>query len=299
MRSGKPSDTAEAMAAARAFGSHIYRAEAILDDPLAEHFLGARFRVLYRLMQRFGTDRINLGVASLYDRVLPGAIGWVLTRHRYFDDAIDEAVRGGASQVVFVGAGYDSRAFRQQALSGVRVLEIDHPDTQARKKKIVQRLFGALPAHVRYVSLNATRGDLRQLAEHGFDRRARAVFVLEGFLWYMPPDVARAILGAIAAIAAPGSRVIFDYILPAVVDGTCTLEGARRHRSYCARRGEPILSGIDPDHLEAYLGDLGLRLVDDLGSDALGARYTRSGRRDVKIYPFLRIASAEVGAPAS
>jgi methyltransferase (TIGR00027 family) len=294
MKEGTPSATAEAMAAARAFGSHIYEREHILDDPYAQRFLGPRFSQLYRLVRRVGVAPINLGLASIYDRMLPGSMGYVLTRHRYFDDAIDEAVRGGAKQVVFVGAGYDSRAFRQKALSEAKIFEIDHPDTQARKKRIVQEIFGNLPKNVSYLSLDATKGDLRQLPEHGFDRHSPALFVLEGFLWYMPPDIARAILAAIVAIATPGSQVIFDYILPSVVDGTCHLEGAQKHRAYCARRGEPILFGIDPAALAGYLRAIGLKLIDDVGHDTLKARYTAGSRRNIKVYPFLRIARATV-----
>lgn len=293
MKAGRPSDTAEAMAAARAFGSRVPGLEHILQDPFAEHFIGPRYWALHRLI-RFGFAPLNLGMVSVYDRVLPGAVGWVLTRHRYFDDAIEEAVRDGAKQVVLVGAGYDSRAFRLEALSDVRIFEVDHPDTQARKKKIVQRLFGELPKRVEYIPLNATRGDLRRLPEHRFDRSSRSVFVLEGFLWYMPPKVARSILVAISEIAEPGSQVIFDYILPSVVDGTSVLEGAAQHRRYCERRGEPVLFGIEPQQLAEYLRQNGLRLIDDVGSDTLKVRYADQGRREIKISPFLRIARAQV-----
>jgi methyltransferase (TIGR00027 family) len=282
------------MAAARALGAHVYRRENILDDPYAVHFLGARFSALYRVVRRLGWERLDLGLAALYDRVLPGSVGWVLTRHRYFDDAIAEAVQGGAKQVVFVGAGYDSRALRQKALAQAAIFEIDHPDTQARKKRILQQLPGGLPKNVHYISLNATRGDLRELPQHGFDRKAKAVFVLEGFIWYMPPEVASDIFAAITEIAEPGSQVIFDYILPSVVDGTCTLEGAQKHRAYCAKRGEPILFGIEPDQLAEYLRATGLSLIDDMGQDGLKARYTQGSRREIRIYPFLRIARAEV-----
>ncbi|HMI84024.1 MAG TPA: class I SAM-dependent methyltransferase [Polyangiaceae bacterium] len=292
MRAGAPSATAEAMAAARAFGSHVYRREGILNDPYAEQFLSGRFSTLYRFVRRVGSERFELGLARLYDRMLPGSIGWVLTRHRYFDDAIDEAVRNGARQVVLVGAGYDSRAFRRSALAAVKIFEVDHPDTQRRKTEIVRRIFGRLPEHVRYLPLDATRGDLRQLPERGFERSSPTVFALEGFLWYMPPDVARAILQAIAELAAPGSEVIFDYILPSVVAGTCLLEGAEKHRQYCARRGEPILFGIEPEQLARYCTEVGLSLLDDIGGDALSARYTTGARLPIKVYPFLRIARA-------
>ena len=296
MKEGDPSDTAEAMAAARAFGSHVYREEAILEDQYAARFLGPGYAALYRVVRSLGLAPLDLGLASLYDRILPGSVGWVLTRHRYFDDAVAEAVRTGAEQIVLVGAGYDSRAFRQKEISGIPIIEVDHPDTQARKKRVVREIFGELPANVTYLALDATRGDLRKLPQHGFDRGKRAVFVVEGFLWYMPPRVARDILAALAEISAPGSLVIFDHILPSVVDGTCRLEGAEAHRRYCARRGEPILWGIEPAGLAAFLSEVGLRLVDDVGHADLRARYTARSRRDVKVYPFLRIARAEVPA---
>jgi methyltransferase (TIGR00027 family) len=290
VKQGTPSATAAAMAAARAFGTVAFRAEAILDDPFAEHFLAGAHARLHRLVRR-DIRLVNRGLTSLYEGLLPGGIGYILARHRTFDDAIVRAVEGGATQVVMVGAGYDSRALRQPALAAARIFEIDHPDTQARKKEIVARLLGRLPANVDYISLNATQGDLRQLPGLGFDQKAKAVFVLEGFLWYMPPDVARAILAAVAAIGAPGSLVIFDHILPSVVDGSCTLEGARAHRRYCARRGEPILWGIEPAALPGFLDEVGLRLVDDVGHDALSAL---SAPARLKVYPFLRIARAEI-----
>jgi len=296
VKEGTPSWTAEWMAALRACGSLLLEDE-ILADPFAKHFLSRRFSWLYSLA-RLGIGPLNRGLTSLGERLLPGTLGWVLTRHRYIDDGVDEAVRAGATQVVIVGAGYDSRALRLPALSAVRIFELDHPATQARKKEIVLRIFGDLPKHIDYVSWDARQRDLQQLPELGFDRDTKAVFVLEGFLWYMPPEVARATLRSIAQVAAPGSVVLFDYILPSVVDGTCTLEYAKETREQLAKRGEPVLSGIEPEHLASYLRENGLRLIEDVGHDRLRERYMRSNRRKIKIYEFLRIARAETDPAA-
>jgi hypothetical protein len=65
----------------------------------------------------------------------------------------------------------------------------------------------------------------------------------------MPPDVARAILRTIVAVAAPGGLVLFDYILPSVVDGTCRLVGARRHARYCAGGIEVRVGIVDEGHV--------------------------------------------------
>ncbi|HWO24079.1 MAG TPA: SAM-dependent methyltransferase [Kofleriaceae bacterium] len=296
MKEGIPSSTAELMAVLRATGEFLQENE-ILVDPYAKHFLSKRFSWLHSLV-RLGLRPLNRGITSLSERLNPGTLGWVLTRHRYLDDAIHEAMRAGATQVVIVGAGYDSRAFRLPALSAARIFELDHPATQARKKEIVRRIFGDLPKHINYVSWDAQQQDLQQLPELGFDRNTRAVFVLEGFLWYMSPEDARAILRSIAQVAAPGSVVIFDYILPSVVDGSCTLEFANKLREQLAQRGEPIRSGIEPEHLASYLRENGLRLVDDVGHDQLRERYMGRGGWKIKIYEFLRIARAETDPAA-
>ena len=40
---------------------------------------------------------------------------------------------------MILGAGYDSRAFRfENELGGVKVFELDHPGTQARKKQLLE-----------------------------------------------------------------------------------------------------------------------------------------------------------------
>lgn len=297
MKAGRPSDTAEAMAAARALGSHVYRDERILDDPFAQYFLSARHRALFGLLRRVSANALGSRVVSLYNRRVPGALGWVLTRHRYIDDSIEAAAQSGISQMVFLGAGYDSRALRQQALINRRIFELDHPDTQHRKQRIVRRRLGGLPDNVNYIALNATHGDVRELLAHGFDPRTPALFVLEGFIWYMPEAVACNVLRTIAAIAAPGTRLVFDYILPEVVDGSSVLEGAREHRAYCAERGEPVLFGIEPAALRDFLQDHGFRLLDDVGHEVL-VRYTRRSAKPINISQFLRIATAEVSMRA-
>jgi len=52
------------------------------------------------------------------------------------------------NQVVILGAGFDSRAYRIPGIEQARVFEVDHPTTQAKKKDVVTRRFGTLPPHV-------------------------------------------------------------------------------------------------------------------------------------------------------
>jgi methyltransferase (TIGR00027 family) len=76
----------------------------------------------------------------------------MVIRTRYIDDALARAVNGGARQVVILGAGFDSHAYRcQELLAGVRVFEVDRPATQALKRQRVDAVLGGPPRNLTYV----------------------------------------------------------------------------------------------------------------------------------------------------
>lgn len=291
METGTPSRTAEAIAAARAFGSHLYRSLGILDDPYAQYFLRPKFYKRLVLVRRLSVGPGRSMFLRFYERKHPGALGWALCRHRYMDDLIKEAVGEGVSQVVLLGAGYDTRAFRLGLPNAVSILEIDHPATQAVKLKVIRNRFGQPPDNASYLPMDVTATNLRQVVgAAGFDARRPTLFVLEGFLWYLEPSVATEILRSIKWIAPSGSSLVADYVLPEVVEGGASASAdAQAHRELSRRWGEPILSGIEPTQLGAYLRDVDMRLTDDVGPDELASRYGA-----VSMHPYFRIMRAEI-----
>jgi methyltransferase (TIGR00027 family) len=81
-----------------------------------------------------------------------------LIRTRFADERLESAVRAGAAQVVILGAGYDSRAYRlRELLKDVRVFEVDYGPTQEYKKRRVQEIFGCFPTNLTYVPIDFTR----------------------------------------------------------------------------------------------------------------------------------------------
>jgi methyltransferase (TIGR00027 family) len=71
-----------------------------------------------------------------------------MTRH--FDEVLLSEIRAGVEQVVLLGAGYDSRPFRfRDALGDIRVFEIDHPGTQARKRRMLEEIGEPSPPNFR------------------------------------------------------------------------------------------------------------------------------------------------------
>jgi methyltransferase (TIGR00027 family) len=97
-----------------------------------------------------------------------------------------ESLAAGATQVVILGAGLDSRAYRfGDLLRGARVFEVDFPPTQEYKKKRVREILKGLPPHVAYAPIDFTKEDLATvLRQAGYDTTKKTVFVWEGVTLY-------------------------------------------------------------------------------------------------------------------
>src|SRR5207245_464739 len=63
----------------------------------------------------------------------------IAARHRFAEDRLAAAVAAGTTQLVLLGAGLDTSAYRNPH-AGLRVFEVDHPQTQQWKG---ERLAGA------------------------------------------------------------------------------------------------------------------------------------------------------------
>ncbi|MCP4655187.1 MAG: class I SAM-dependent methyltransferase [bacterium] len=291
MQEGKPSPTAEAMALVRAVETSKPESIRVVDDPYAHWFLGPAYTIVLGLTRSPLLDAL---VRRFYDFRYPGLNGYVMCRHRQMDEWLVAAADSSVDQVILLGAGYDTRFIRFGArLAGARRLEMDHPATQSRKRKVLQARTGTDPSHVELVSIDLADPDpMAALEGSGFESGRKNVFVLEGLTYYIDRRDVEATLGFIKERSAPGSVVIFDYLYRSLVEGTCELDGARKIERGVRRRGEPFVFGLDLGELEPFIEPFGFRVAEELGGSELRARFL--GDRPLKIYPFARLAVAEV-----
>jgi methyltransferase (TIGR00027 family) len=144
----------------------------------------------------------------------------IAARTRFVDAEVTEAIEAGLRQVVTCGAGYDDRALRFRT-SGVRFFELDHPATQADKARLLRALGEAAGsadgggegaaggAPLTLAAADFSSDDAGEvLARAGHDARQPTLFVCEGLLVYLDEDACRRLLTALAARAAPGSRLV-------------------------------------------------------------------------------------------
>lgn len=265
----------------------------LFDDPLASAFLSRRLRWALRLSR---LPVIGLAVPwSLVDGHWAGSRGTVVARTRYIDDVLGEGLRGGAEQVVILGAGFDSRAYRIRGIERTRVFEVDHPLTQARKRDVVTQRLGALPPHVTLVSIDFDTETLDTgLQRAGYRGDARTFFICEGVTHYLAADAVDAVF-RYAARSAAGSRMVFTYIHRAILADSSAFAGAAATLSTVRRGGEPYTFGLDPANLPQYLAARGLVLIEDVDATAYRERYLAPvGRGHEPLSEFQRAALVEV-----
>jgi methyltransferase (TIGR00027 family) len=215
MKKEKPSPSAEMVSAVRATESMRPANEQICNDPFAKDFLGTKFTIL---MKNRLLTRIALWKA---ERTNPGAVGCVASRTRYIDDYLQACINDGIKQLVILGAGYDSRAYRfDELIRNVKVFEVDHPATQKVKIEKIKKIFGFQPNHVFYIPIDFEREKLdKRFFESGYDRNLKTLYIWEGVTMYITAEAVDKTLAFVTNNSGKGSSIIFNYIFQSVVDG--------------------------------------------------------------------------------
>ncbi|TMA86099.1 MAG: SAM-dependent methyltransferase [Deltaproteobacteria bacterium] len=271
---GRPSQTAEAVCLMRASDQRRPPAGRIVDDPYARWFLGPMSRATLASWEASGRW------GRLAERLSPGLTAWVLTRHRYIDDCLVRALEGDVDQVVLLGAGYDTRAYRfARQLGGRPVFEVDFPATSRRKARIVARHAGELPrTTVRIVEIDFQSQSLRErLLASGFRENTRNFFIWEGVSMYLTREAVKATLRTVYELSAVGSEIAMDFWY--LIDQPDMVSTAYRlSPNLLSFIGEPITFGIHPEDVGPFLERLGLHPLEVADAKALEERYVRDGR---------------------
>jgi len=298
---GKPSKTSLLVAMWRAIGARNPDAEMRNPDYLAGRFLGAQERAL---MSETSTlpcldMKFEEAMQCLQDAGVTASFFNILSRTKHIEATLRQAVEGGTTQVVILGAGFDSRVYRlRDLLHGVKVYEVDFPPTQEYKKRRVQEVLGRLPTNVIYVPIDFAKQDLREvLRKAGFRGDHKAFVVWEGVTFYLPPEAVEATLRFVGG-SVSGTSIIFDYVIERAIRGDHGDEALKRTMSTNAKWGEPWVFGIREGKVAEFAARYGLTVVSDVGADELTRRYLTKSDGTVIGRPgwYLRICHAEVSS---
>lgn len=282
-----------------ALGAATVRAFAALEadarirnpDYIAREFLDAAVRPALGDSQKVAAFRAQL------ESILPGAYHFQNARTLHIDARLEKAIGDGCTQVVMLGAGFDSRAYRFGAQhKNVRFFEVDLPALQQEKKSKIAEFLGPPPDNVEYVALDFNTQTLQELLDMpAYDAALPTFFNWEGVSYYLTAAGVDATL-AFVRVSAPGSRLLFDFMPRAMIDGSGDYYGGEQSRSYMAKFGEPLLFGIEDGTVETFLRDRGFALTSLLTNRELENTYliNSEGELDGRISGYVRIAEAEV-----
>jgi methyltransferase (TIGR00027 family) len=286
MKKNQSSLTAAGIAIVRAVESEKPAAERICYDPYAGQFVSAG---LFYFVKFFAA----LGYADWRG---PGVWEFLAARDRYIDDYLEACLSEGLAQLVILGAGYDARAYRFEGLkAGVKVLEVDHPATQAIKLKKLAAIFGAPPAHVTYVPIDFNEQTLAEgLFRSGYDEWLKTLFIWQGVTQYLTPAAVDSILTFVAGKSGPGSSIIFDYMDATLLSGPPRRGEIRNMRRYRRLSGEGLVFGIRIASTQAFLEERGFTQVHNADHVALERAYFSAGGRPRRVADGYAIVSAVV-----
>ena len=294
MNREQPSRTAEYMALFRAVETAEPAHRRLFDDPYAAAFLRGRLKMLAAFARLPAIGRM---ARYFLDAGWPRTRSSAVVRTRLIDDLVRQAVRGGARQGLWLGAGFDSRPYRLEELRGVALFEVDHPSTQGAKRQRLEAHGSLLPTNVRFVPVDFEKDDLESaLLAAGFDPAAATFAVWEGVVSYLTPSAVDQGFRTVARLLAEGSRLIFSYVHQGALDGSVSFPEARRWKASVRSTGEPFLFGFDPGALAEYLRPRGFALESDVSTADAARSYRELLGRNEPGSELYRIAAARRAA---
>lgn len=264
MQPGQPSLTA--LSAARLRAAHqVLDNASILADPLALRILG---------------DDIQVSLDHARAHVSGPRLRWfIAARSRIAEEALNAAVKAGATQLVVLGAGLDTLAYRTPLADRLRIFEVDFPATQARKRDMLAEAGIAVPDTLTYVGVDFERETLADaLKAAGLAAAERSFFSWLGVVPYLTEAAIFSTLDYIAGLPG-GGEVVFDYVNPAASVAAASRAANRALAERVAAAGERFQSYFDTAPLCAKMSATGFRPVDDVGPDRIAARFYPESER--------------------
>jgi methyltransferase (TIGR00027 family) len=200
---------------------------------------------------------------------------FLAVRSRFAEDSARHAISEGVQQIVVLGAGLDTFAYRLELSEGFRIFEVDPPATQAEKRRCLAAADIPAPAHLTFAPCDFERAELGEaLGSAGFDPGRRSFFLWLGVVPYLTESEVFATLEFIAKLPS-GAEVVFDYSNPIETVGDPEArEAFKALAERVAALGETLQTFFVTPDLHEKLRALGFTKIDDLGPHEIVARFS-------------------------
>lgn len=183
----------------------------------------------------------EVGQAWLAQRSAESVLPIVL-RTRYFDDFLQRiTAKEGIRQVVLLGAGLDTRAYRLHWPEQTQLYELDQSAVLDYKEMFFQTSGDQPRCSRKIVRADITLPWSGALRESGYDAHERSIWLVEGLLFYLPSEQIVQILDEITTLTTAGSWLGFDIINRVMLTSPITQQWLEMQ----AKAGAPWIGTMD------------------------------------------------------
>jgi methyltransferase (TIGR00027 family) len=252
----KISETAIVTTSLRALSTYETDATVRSNDGLAEIFIPEDRRAALK----------TLSSREMIKRQIPkGMYEYVIARTKYFDGVFVDAIKNTIEQIVFLGAGYDSRPYRFHTLiTDTKVFELDMKPTQDHKLACLRKNNIDIHHNISFIPIDFETDDpVDMLGRYGYDKSKQTLFLWEGVTFYLPHDTVTRMLRRLKENSGFGSRVCFDF-------------QTTQHDSKLIHTGlkdEFIQFGIESGKIVSFVNDRQYRIVEHITADEMERRF--------------------------
>lgn len=255
----------------------------IFEDPVAVRLIGEEGR--RHIEEHAG--RYKLPEAR-------GLRSHLVVRSRFAEERLQESVTRGIHTYVILGAGFDTFAYRQPKwASGMRIVEIDHPESQAAKRTRLAKAGIEIPGNVEFADIDFEHETLDEgFRRHGVSLLEKMFFSWLGVTVYLTEEAVEDVFRELGRFPA-GSEVAFTFSQPREPESM--IRKIRKRPSLAtmaANAGEPWLTYYEPEKLRWMLLEAGFSDVYFLTPDDSRAKYFRGRPVDLPVPRRSSIASA-------
>lgn len=217
-----------------------------------------------------------------------GLYEYVIARTKHFDDLFLHMLRQQIPQIVMLGAGYDSRAYRYVSdIGSSKIFEVDMTGTQKEKLKILEDNKINIHPNVVYVEADFEQdGWFQSLYDAGYKNSFKTLYVWEGVTFYLSPKSVELTLRILREHSLPGSTISFDF--HHIDDQNKLIETGLEE--------ERIKFGLNFRECEDFLKAIGYSVIEKIDSSTLSKRYLTmtDGSRFGEIKSIMNIVVAQV-----
>jgi methyltransferase (TIGR00027 family) len=247
----------------------------IFEDPLALRIMGAE-----------AESEVRLNLAHLRSLVGRSLRASMMARNRYTEDELVRSILRGVRQYIILGAGLDTFAYRN-SFEDLRVFEVDHPATQAWKRRRLEEAAIPIPASLTFVSVDFGRQMITDaLRRSGFRSDEPAFFSFIGVTRYLSREELLSVFNSIRSLMRAGSEIVVDFYAPPSL--------LQRLREPNQENNGFRPSYFDPMTITRDLKPLGFADVKLIGPKELNVRYYKNRKDGLRIRNRMHLIQARV-----